>query len=425
MMAWGYFFGILKAHFVYSFGHFIFDMATLGFYAALLVKPPTQVEWARSSRIRPWVIVLIAWPVFMAIIPLQHYLVQIIGLRGNIFWIPMLLVGAWLDKNAIIRLAITLAGLNIVSFGFAMAEFVYGVETFVPENEVTAIVYRSRDLAGQNLRIPSTFANAHTFALTMVASIPILIGVITNRFSSWIVKPLLVAGMIVALAGVFLAGPKSPVVNLGMMVFLALFSGRINLTALLVMVLGFTVVGYFVAQEERMQRFMDLQNLEAVTERIQMSANLGFFEVMADYPMGKGMGAGGTSLPYWAEQYLTDRFYLENEFARLLLEQGLPGLMIWICFIFWAFRGRIDRNDDFQLTKTLLWFRVATIWATAWIGIGMMTTIPGTAITFLAMGFIIAPSLAKKEETYFNLNYWPRNKSSPNLPAYQRGLARA
>jgi O-antigen ligase len=116
---------------------------------------------------------------------------------------------------------------------------------------------------------------------------------------------------------------------------------------------------------------------------------------------------------------------LENEFARILLEQGLPGLMIWICFIFWAFRVRIEKNDDFQLTKTLLWFRVATIWATAWIGIGMMTTIPGTAITFLAMGFIITPPLAKKEESYFNLNFWPRKNSSPSLPAYQRGLARA
>ncbi len=429
LMVWGYFFGILKAHYVASWGHFIFDAATVGFYAGFLLNWPKLEERQKWEKLKPWVIGLIAWPLFMALLPLQHYLVQLVGLRGNMFWIPMLLVGCMLDTPGRSLLAYSLAVLNMVAWVFAVAEYTLGVELFVPDNEVTRIVMNSSDIAGGHKRIPSIFANAHSYAGAMMGTIPWILGELLNKQKNGLGRAsgtmILVPGLLAALLGIFIAGPRSPVAILGLLILLTLLSGRVSLGFVALTVLMGTIVAYFVSQDERMQRFTELQDIEMVTGRLSGSMNIGFFEVLLDYPMGNGMGAGGTSLPYFIEQLLTTKVMMENEYARILLEQGLPGLMFILAFVAWFATRPIQRDDPARLSKTLLWFLTAITFSTAFIGIGMMSSIPGTAMMLLGLGYCVTPAIAsvgrrRGDQASRQAMFTTRSAT----PAYQRGLAR-
>ena len=81
---------------------------------------------------------------------------------------------------------------------------------------------------------------------------------------------------------------------------------------------------------------------------------------------------------------------IENEYARILLEQGLLGLIIWLCFIVWllvaAWPGRVRQQ---YLGRLLLWCAVAFSFAGAPLGTGLLTAIPMTAILMLAGGWLI------------------------------------
>jgi len=183
-------------------------------------------------------------------------------------------------------------------------------------------------------------------------------------------------------------------------------------------------VAYFVAQNERMQRFAELQDLDYVSSRLNGSLNLGFFDVFMDYPLGNGMGAGGTSLPFFAQAFLTNPVVMENEYARILLEQGLPGLMLFIAFISWFFTRKISKNDPDSFGKALLWFLSAITFSTAWIGIGMMSSVPGTAMLLLGIGYCVAPQVITPGKSLSGENYKFGALPSAYIPAYQRGLAR-
>ena len=152
--------------------------------------------------------------------------------------------------------------------------------------------------------------------------------------------------------------------------------------------------------------------------------NMNFFEVLLDYPMGNGMGAGGTSLPFFAQQLLSQQVIMENEYARILLEQGFPGLVLFLAFAGWLFTRKINISDEAVFGKTLLWFFSAISISTAWIGIGMMSSIPGTAMLLLGIGYCVTVDQKTKVMNYMG-RITGSNQSMSSLPAYQRGLTRA
>lgn len=435
MIAWGYFYGILKAHLVYSGGHFIFDAATLGFYAALVTKPPTQEEMSGGRDLKPWVIVLIGWPIFMVIVPLQHYLIQLVGLRGNALWLPMILVGSWIDRRAFVMLATTFAVMNVVAFAFALGEYSLGVEYFVPDNEVTRIVYLSNDIKNQageaTLRIPSIFANAHSYAGTMVLTTAWIIGCITaSGVIGWFGKPLYITGLVFALFGVFIAGPRLPVATLAILILVRIFTSRLNFGFLILTFIVGAGVMYFVLQNERMQRFLELQDVEMVGGRISSSVNIKFIDVVTDYPMGRGMGAGGTSIPYFLQHYLPDGLgmTLENEYGRIVLEQGLPGMAFFVSFLIYWMLKPLNKKDQFYDSKVLLWALILVWSGTMLIGCGAFATIPGAALMLLTVGFVFGRVKNKKESKANRIKQHFSSIYSRNLAgmgSYQRGLAKA
>lgn len=432
LIAWGYFYGMIKAHYISSNGLFVFDAATVGFYLGVLLNPPRAELRDRYAHVFKWFLLLMLWPVFMAVLPIQHYLVQFIGLRGNIFWIPMILIGCVLDRRGKASVAYCLAIMNCVAFLFALGEFFIGVDAFVPENDATYIIHNSKDVAGGSKRIPSTFANAHSYSLFMVATIPWILGEVLGRekirFGKILGMPILLGGLFSALLGIFIAGPRQPVVVLGLMLVLLVLTGRVNITLIILSGILGLIVAYFVAQEERMQRFTELQDIEAVQDRIMSSVHMGFFEILLDYPMGNGMGAGGTSLPSFAQALVNRNVGMENEYSRILLEQGLPGLILFLAFVLWLLFRKMAKDDFDIQTKQYLKIYSLVSFATSVIGLGLMVSVPSTCVLLLGVGFCVSPALKSTKFQTFNRNQngfvWKSKSRSNFIPAYQRGLAK-
>ena len=110
-------------------------------------------------------------------------------------------------------------------------------------------------------------------------------------------------------------------------------------------------MGWVVSGDQRLQRFMELRNTDSVVERISWSVNMNFFEIAAEYPFGNGLGGGGTSIPYFLRGRIVNPVMMENEYARIMLEQGIMGLLIWIMFIVWLLTRRDRKSFRFLVSR--------------------------------------------------------------------------
>ncbi len=372
----------------------------LGFYLSQGSEILRRTQTPRLKPLRTWLTVMLGWVLVMFLLPLQAMLVQLVGLRGNAFLVPFVLAGALLTGRQLGQLMLWLATLNGVVLVFALGEFVLGVPAFYPENQVTEIIYRSKDVVSQGrgtFRIPGTFANAHSYGGTMLGTFPWLVcALIQPRSAPW-QRGLFILGAGAGLLGVFLTAARLSVVQLAVLLLVATssvaaatFAGRISVKYLVVWVLLLGAIGYVVAGEERMQRFTTLKDTDMVENRVQGSVNFHFWELLVTYPMGNGLGAGGTSLPYFLQSLITNPVQMENEYSRILLEQGLVGLMLWVAFFAWCLtRPGPSPKDPWRLGWRLLWWQLLFGVGVNMIGTGMMTAIPGTVIVFLGIGFLV------------------------------------
>jgi len=143
---------------------------------------------------------------------------------------------------------------------------------------------------------------------------------------------------------------------------------------------------------ERLQRFTSLSDSEAVAGRIQGSVNRTFFEVMVEYPMGNGLGGGGTSIPSFLEGQVVKPIAIESEYGRILLEQGIIGLLFWIGFIFWFLTcSRASARSEWIVARRLTWVGCAVSFGLSALGTGMLTSIPSTALMLLGLGWVMVP----------------------------------
>jgi O-antigen ligase len=392
VFAAGYLYGILRANYLQTATYFLFDCAVLGLYLSRLGELPAEARRPGALAMRTWVSVLIGWALVMSLIPIQHPLIQLVGLRGNAFLLPFLLFGTWLKRSEYLQLACWLALLNLMTLAFAGAEYVLGVPYFYPLNQATDLIYRSNDVAGYTaLRIPATFASAHNYAGTMIASLPWLLGALVQREHTAASRLLIVLGTIAALLGVFLTATRIGIGILAIVILVATFSGELKGAYRLGWLALLGLVYFVVASEERLQRFLTLANTDDVVTRVSGSVNLTFIDILFRYPMGNGMGAGGTSLPYFLQELVKDHFMIENEYARILLEQGVIGLVLWFAFLGWVyFRPAPRPGSSWLLGWRLLWYTCAGNCAVAALGTGLMTAIPSTPMLLLSMGVVVA-----------------------------------
>ncbi len=389
VLAVGYLYGIVRANLPGGFSHLLFDSGVVGLYAAQLWRPQPMWQATRSEDLRNWIVVLIAWPILLFFSLKQDPLIQVVGLRGNIFLLPFIVLGARLTGDDVYKLALWLSVCNLGAGVLAAVQFFVGVEPFFPQNAVTDIIYRSKDLADYTAyRIPSSFSSAHAYAGTMVMTIAIIAGAWVQRhYGKWQAR-LMGAAHVMSMLGVFMSATRVNALILFVLVITTLFSFRLPGAYRFRYLIVVAAVAYVVAGEERLQRFRTLRDPEFLSERLVGSVNLTFFELAGKYPLGNGLGGGGTSVPHFLQNRIRNVVTMENEYARILLELGLPGLMMWALFIGWIFtRGHIRRTDMFYFGRRLAYVACACAFGMGLIGVGLFTSVPATTLTFLLTGW--------------------------------------
>ncbi|MGH7987627.1 MAG: hypothetical protein ACREQX_15275, partial [Candidatus Binataceae bacterium] len=301
VMVVGYAYGIVRANLPETMSHFTFDAGAVGLYLAILSRPLKRMQRLRLRPLMPWIICLTVWPILLFLIPIQDPLVQLVGLRGAIFFLPFVLIGAMLENEDWYRLAWVFAGLNLVAFVFALAETHFGLPLFYPRNAVTELIYRSRDVQvgqGDVFRIPAVFTQSAAYAGVMVGTVPVLTGMLNLQRKRW-PRNIFLGSLAIAAIGVFLAASRTQAVFLIMLVGVATLSGRIKTLPWAGWIAVFGMVALVVAAVPRMRRFATLSNSKYVKTRVEGSINETFLTLMLEYPMGNGLGGGGTSMPYF------------------------------------------------------------------------------------------------------------------------------
>lgn len=396
-MVVGYFYGILRANLDSHFSHFIFDFGAVGFYLALLTRTDTPVQRFKMRRVMPWVLALAGWPLLLMLIPQQTPLIQLVGLRGQIFFLPFILVGAMLDGSEIRKIAASMAVLSLIEIAFALAEIEFGLTRFYPMNAVDQIIYRSMDVAigaTSDYRIPATFVQAAAFGGDMALVLPLLLSAMLQERRGGTRRKLLLVGLAVSALGVFLSASRSQATLLLVLGIAATFSGRVRNFPWFGWVGLLAVVGTLVAVSPRMQRFVTLENTSYLKNRVAASVNASFLSLALEYPLGNGLGGGGTSIPYFLTPELRNPVALENEYARIMLEEGIPGLILWLAFIFWVLTRPLPlMTDPWYLGKWLARVALGFCFMTAPTGMGLLTWIPGTAVILLFAGWVATPNI--------------------------------
>ena len=418
VLAVGYLFGITKANLADTTSNFIFDAGVVGLYAAQLFRPLDAAQKTRVEALRSWMEVLILWAGLIFFFPAQDLMIRLVGLRPSIFFLPFLLLGARLTPEDRYKLALCLAGLNLVALGFAAAEFIVGVPAFFPRNQMTKIIYQSKDVLGADslYRIPSCFANAHAYGGTMVVTVPFIAGALLQKHKyPWQIH-LLIAGLATALLGVLLSATRVNFVAISILILILTFSIKSRIGYAFGWVIILAVIGLFASGEARVQRVADLQNTEFVKERVVGSVNMGFFELAAQYPFGNGLGGGGTSIPYFLQGRIRNPVVMENEYARIMLEQGIFGLCLWIAFIVWLIsRYKGSRFDSWRQGRQLAWCACLLSFGVGLLGIGLFASVPQTCLLLMTAGWVAArePTTALERENRTPLHGFKRAEQLP------------
>jgi hypothetical protein len=394
-MTVGYLHGILRANIESTAGHFIFDAGAAGTYLALLMRRMTAREKNRVRTVMPWLGVLVGWPLLLFFVPQQTPMIQLVGLRGQSLFLGFLVIGALIESDELRKIALSLAILNLIALFFALLEAHFGVDRFYPRNAVDDIIYRSNDVFVNGtfeFRIPATFEHSASYATNMVASMPILLAALSIEVQAGWKRNLLIVATACSALGVFLAASRSEAAVLILMVLIVTVSGRIGNLPWYGWVAIIVAVGWTVASTPRMQRFLELKNTEYVKNRVSGSVNSDFFDVMMNYPLGNGLGGGGTSIPYFLRSELKDPVEIENEYGRIMLEEGIPGLVMWVGFFFWVFLQPAPRGtDEWYIGRWLALMYIFISVMTAPLGTGLLNAIPSTASLLFYCGWIAAP----------------------------------
>ncbi len=390
----GYLSGVIRANYLGVFTTFMFDAALFGLYLGFLLGRSHWEKGAVWGPITGFVAFLIAWPTLLCFIPINHFLIQCVGLRAAVWFLPVLLLAARLKTGDLTLIARGMVVLNLVAFAFGIYIYFYGVESLYPLNPVTEIIYKSSDIASSKYhRIPASFLSAHAYGGTMLATLPFLldrlVGVKVRLFDRWFA----VAGVVAAFGGLLMCGARLPLVLLTVSLVIAWVLMRLSLK--LVLVIGLACwIGLAVARNnERFQRATTLADAESVSQRIGGSLHSSLFELIIYHPMGTGLGsAAGTSVPFFLRHLAPEQIGLENEYSRILLEQGWFGLAGWLAFLGWLFLRPPPARPAalWRFGVVFMYALTLTQWTTAFIGTGLLTSIPQTFLMLTQMGVLVA-----------------------------------
>jgi hypothetical protein len=388
----GSLYGLARARFLDGFAHFWFDAAVLGAYWGGL-SSVLRVQSGAARSLPGWVLALCGFPLLLVLlspfIDSQPVLIQLVGLRPAALFVPLILFGAAMNLEQWFRFSRWAAWLAIFCAVIAVAELIFGVDSFFPLNDVTSILYASRDVGEGEFRIPSTFSSAHAYAGAMLGILPVL--VFRTRVPSF--SGLLTWSAVAAASfGVLIAGARTPVLILAVLAAVLLIgSARSPRQLVLLLMLG-AGLAFVVPRFEQFKRIETLRDPELVTERFESSVNLSVLDAIANYPLGRGLGSAfGTNIPYFLANEARPQLGAENEYARIALEEGLLGLLLWLCFIcFTLIRDPRRLQVLGGLPDRMMYVLCIATWGQGLIGVGMLSAVPGSLILFTQLGFLVA-----------------------------------
>jgi hypothetical protein len=392
LLTFGYFYGILRANLLTTYSHFIFDAGMIGLFLSPRWHTSDPGEKKRSAAVQVWTIILIAWPILLVMLPFQPLLISLVGLRGNTFFFPLLIIGSRLKQRDLLELSVGLAVLDMVAVAFGGVEYFMGVPRFFPVSPVTQIIYNSQDAGGGFYRIPATFTSAHAFGGTMVGTIPYLVGLWTKS-EKHVYRLLGLIAMVMAMLGVLMSATRLNFVLGSAMIVFVVFTTNMKTKQKAFFLVIIAAIGFVAMGNVRFQRFKTLGDTEGVTERIAGSVNRGFFELLTEYPMGNGLGGAGSSIPYFLQGQVRNPIGMENEYARILGEQGIIGLVLWVGLVVWFFfqAPTAFAKGPWATSRRLVWCLSAFDLGTAFIGLGLLTSIPGTVFLVMGIGWTSSP----------------------------------
>ena len=376
LLAWGYLYGILRVNIATTTGHFIFDCALIGLYAAQFLKRKTLADGRRRAQLKTWIAVLASWSVLLSLVPFQPVLVTLVGLRGAIFFLPLVLLSSRLTDQDLSRLSLAVSILNVAVLCVAMAEFKLGLERFYPHNSLTTIIYRMHD-AGDSYRIPATFTSPAGYGGTMVFSLALLFGRWAQTSLTRFGRMITVSGLAAAFVGVLLCACRYPFIQACMVIGYATFTGKLSVKRKAICCVLIIAAAGAALSSERLQRFTTLRDTDYVETRVSGSVNRRFVEILLEYPMGNGLGGGGTPMPYFLEDQVKNPIGIENTYGAILAEQGLTGLLLWTCFFVWVFACSAPFvPTTWREGRRVAWFSSLVAMSTAFIGVGLFVNVP-------------------------------------------------
>lgn len=394
LLVTGYFYGLLRAIIFDGFSHFIFDAAMLGVYVGAFTRRVSEPIRQRSAFASNWLWLLIGWPVIYCLVPLNHPVVQVVGLRSVTFLLPCILLGARLEARDLPVIAQTLAVLNLVALLFGAYEFAFGVQAIFPQNAATIGIYRAVVATTPDelyLRIPATFSSAHHYGGTMVASAPFLINYLLGRDVSVVRRWLILAGLVGAAVGTFLCGARSPAAHLVVLAAAVLLMTRPSPRILAGLGVSAVVTAYVVLTSPRFQRVLTLTEDGVLTQRLG-GQQFALLDLVFEYPLGAGLGSAfGTSIPYFLQEYAAavDQIGIESEFARIALEQTIVGLLLWwVFFAFLLLAKPKPVSQDWVLGTASMRVFVALVWLSGYFGAGMFNSLPSSCLFLLEIGIL-------------------------------------
>jgi hypothetical protein len=389
----GYVSGVVRANFLDVYTTFMFDAAVFGLYLGSFLGKSRWAAGGRAGAAGPFVLLLIAWPALLCLFPVNNLLVQIVALRSTVWFLPALLIATRLTSTDLAVMTRGLVVLNLVALAGGLYVYFYGVGALYPKNSITQIIYNSSDVAGNKYhRVPSTFLNAHAYGGTMLFTLPFFLdrvaGVKVRLADRWLAG----VGTFAAAGGLLMCGARLPLTLLGLTLAVAwvLTGGSLKFGLVVAILVG---GGLQVAStNERFQRASSLQDTEAVTNRIAGSANGYFLDLLLHYPLGAGMGSSfGTSIPYFLSDVAPEQIGLENEYSRILVDQGWVGLGGWLAFVVWLLVCPPPARPaaPWRLGVVLMYSLTLATWMTAFIGAGMLSAIPGSLLLLTQMGVLV------------------------------------
>jgi hypothetical protein len=82
---------------------------------------------------------------------------------------------------------------------------------------------------------------------------------------------------------------------------------------------------------------------------------------------------------------------MENEYCRILIDQGLVGLGLWLAFLLWLLHRPppVRLREPWGAGVVLMYSVVVVTWLIAFIGAGTLSSIPASVLLLTQMGVLV------------------------------------